>query len=56
MIAKKNKKHDKPLQIRVTKEQLDLFKRAAEADRRSVSDWARLRLEVAAERELKTRE
>jgi len=53
MVEKRKPKYEKPLQIRISVEQHELFVRAAELDRRSVSDWARLQLEDAAKRELK---
>lgn len=43
--------YDQPLQVRVTKEQMEAFKQAAEADGRSLSNWARDRLEKAAKKE-----
>ena len=43
----------RPLQIRVSEDLLELLRKAAERDRRSVSNWARDRLEKAAERELR---
>ena len=47
--------YDQPFQVRMTREQLDLFRKAAEADGRSVSNWARDRLEKAAAKELKSK-
>ena len=44
---------EQPLQVRVAPEQMDLFKKAAEADGRSLSNWARDRLERAANKELR---
>ena len=44
---------DQPLQVRVTKKQLDLFRKAAELEGRSVSNWARYHLEKIANRVLK---
>jgi predicted HicB family RNase H-like nuclease len=44
-----------PFQVRVTPAQLDSFRKAAEADGRSVSNWARDRLERAAAKELKAK-
>jgi predicted HicB family RNase H-like nuclease len=55
-MAKKNdpnRTYSEPFQVRITAEQLALFKRAADADGRSVSNWARDRLEKAATKELK---
>lgn len=53
----KKKDHDRnfdhPLQVRVTKEQLDLFRKAAEAEGRPLSNWARYHLEKIANRVLK---
>lgn len=46
---------DKPLQLRVTAEQLELYREAAKKDERSVSSWARHRLLEAARRELNKR-
>jgi uncharacterized protein (DUF1778 family) len=40
------------LQVRVSREQLELFKAAARADNRSLANWIRDRLEFAAEDEL----
>ena len=55
MPAKKpRRKYGKPLQVRVTEEQHELFQRAADKDGRKLSNWARDRLERAAERELGT--
>ncbi len=45
--------YDQPLQLRVTSEQLENFRAAAEKDGRPLSNWARDRLQKAAERELK---
>ena len=45
--------YDQPLQIRVTDEQLELYREAAENDGRPLSNWARDRLEKAANRELR---
>lgn len=45
--------YDQPLQIRVTQEMLEVFRQAAEKDGRPLSNWARDRLQKAAERELK---
>lgn len=47
--------YTEPFQVRVTPAQLDLFRKAAEADGRSVSNWARERLERAAVKELKAK-
>lgn len=44
---------DRPFQVRVTSEQLDLFRKAAKAERRSLSNWARYHLEKIANRVLK---
>lgn len=41
-----------PLQLRVTPEQLHLFRQAAEQDGRPLSNWARDRLERLARQEL----
>ncbi|MCB9840740.1 MAG: hypothetical protein H6809_03705 [Phycisphaeraceae bacterium] len=43
---------DKPLQVRVTESLYESFVRAAKADGRSLSNWARDRLEKAAAEEL----
>jgi uncharacterized protein (DUF1778 family) len=52
-MAKKGKQMQSvPLQIRIAPALKRLFQRAEEANRRSLSDWARLRLEEAAQREL----
>lgn len=56
MAEKRKPKRNRPLQIRVTDEQMELFRGAADKARRSLSDWARLHLEDAAERELKERD
>ena len=45
--------YEKPLQVRVTSEQLDLFRKAAKAEGRSLSNWARYHLEKIANRLLK---
>jgi uncharacterized protein (DUF1778 family) len=52
-MSKKKRTNSVPLQIRITPELKKLFEGAAERDRRSLSDWARIRLEQAAESELK---
>lgn len=52
MRKTEKRQFDQPLQVRVTQEQRDLFERAAQADGRSLSNWARLALERAARREL----
>jgi predicted HicB family RNase H-like nuclease len=55
-MAKKTKPErafDKPLQVRVTPEQAAIYQQAADADGRSVSAWARDRLDKAASKELK---
>lgn len=55
-MAKKKRparKYDKPLQTRVTSEQMELFREAADNDGRALSNWVRDRLEKAANRELK---
>ena len=44
---------DRPLQIRITREQLDLFRQAAKAEGRPLSNWARYHLEKIANRVLK---
>jgi uncharacterized protein (DUF1778 family) len=44
-----------PLQVRVTPEQLEIFRQAAEADGRSLSNWARDRLEKAAKKDMEKR-
>lgn len=44
---------ERPLQVRVTDEQLELFKRAAEKDGRPLSSWVRDRLTKNAKKELK---
>jgi uncharacterized protein (DUF1778 family) len=46
---------DQPLQVRVTPDQLALFKQAAQADGRTLSNWARERLERAAKKEMEKR-
>lgn len=46
------RKYDQPLQVRVTLNQLTLFRRAAESDDRSLSNWVRDRLQKAARKEL----
>jgi len=48
--------YDHPLQVRVTAELLELFQSAADKDGRSVSGWARNRLEIAAKNELRVSE
>lgn len=50
--AKKERTYDKPLQVRVSEPQYVLFEKAAEKDGRSLSNWARDRLEKAARKEL----
>ncbi len=45
--------YDQPMQVRVTKEQLDLFRKAAKAEGRPLSNWARYHLEKVANRVLK---
>ena len=45
---------DCPLQVRITADQLKLFKKAAKKDGRSLSNWIRNRLTKAAEKELKS--
>ncbi len=45
--------HNKQLQVRVTEEELQTFKKAAENDGRTLSNWARERLMKAAKKELK---
>jgi len=55
-MAKKTppaRRFDKPMQVRVTPEQSAQYQRAADADGRSVSAWARDRLDKVAARELK---
>lgn len=55
-MAKKEqpeRKFDLPLQVRVTAEQMDAYRKAAEADGRSVSNWARDRLDKAAAKDVK---
>lgn len=47
-----DRQYDKPLQVRVTADQLELFRQAAERDGRSLSNWARDRLEKAAKKDL----
>ena len=54
-MAKKkrpSRRYVEPLQTRVTTEQLDMFRAAAEKDGRTVSSWVRDRLHKAARREL----
>ncbi len=55
MAKKKDhfRNYDQPFQVRVTKEQLDLFRKAAKAERRTLSNWARYHLEKIANRVLK---
>jgi hypothetical protein len=43
---------DSPLQIRVSAQQMELFRQAAKADGRPLSNWARERLEKIAKKEL----
>jgi len=52
MPKKTERTFDTPLQIRVTTEQAEMFQKAAKKDQRSVSNWARDRLEKAAKAEL----
>jgi hypothetical protein len=53
MADSESRQHSEPLQIRITPELLAMIRRAADADNRSVSSWARVQLEKAAQRELK---
>ena len=47
-MSGKQSEYNKPLQVRVSEEQYELFKRAARTDGRTLSGWARQRLfEVA---------
>jgi uncharacterized protein (DUF1778 family) len=55
-MAKKKRTNSTPLQVRITPELKKLFERAADKDRRSLSDWARLRLEKCASDELAHKE
>lgn len=48
--------YDQPLQIRITAEQMEMFKKAAEVDGRPLSNWARDRLQKAAEKELRKKD
>jgi predicted HicB family RNase H-like nuclease len=53
MVKKKPRRtFGKPLQVRVAPDQLELFRQAADKDGRSVSNWARDRLEKCAKGEL----
>jgi predicted HicB family RNase H-like nuclease len=56
-MAKKkpNRRHDHLFQIRVAPEQLEAFRKAAEKDGRTVSNWARERLDRASRQELGSR-
>jgi predicted HicB family RNase H-like nuclease len=45
--------YEVPLQVRITPEQMERYRQAAEADGRSLSNWARDRLDKAAAKELK---
>lgn len=45
--------YDVPLQVRVSAEQMELFRQAAEADGRNLSNWARDRLEKLARSEIR---
>lgn len=47
-----SRSYSKPLQVRVTPEQYETFEQAAKADGRSLSNWARDRLEKAAQKEI----
>lgn len=48
------RKHDRPLQVRVSAEMAEYFQRAAAAAGLSLSGWARDRLLQTARRELKS--
>lgn len=56
MAAKVTKKtNTTQMQVRLTEEQYNLFCKAAMVDNRTLSSWARDRLEKAADQELKSR-
>lgn len=46
---------DVPLQVRITPQERDAYKAAAEADGRTLSNWVRERLNAAAESKSKPR-
>lgn len=50
---KQFRNYDHVVQVRLTKKQLDLFRKAAEAEDRPLSNWARHHLEKIANRVLK---